>query len=665
MKHGDSGRVAALLLVMGSGACARDNWRYPSPSDAGTPEERSPDAGTPDAGTPDVPTDLPLLDTAPDVGCGAGLVRLGAVCVPGQACPAGACTCAAGQHPLLGVCVVDAPPRPLGPLSLGDVTQLRPTLRWTLAAGYDGAVVELCRDRACTMLLATLTATGGSAQPTADLPPRAVVFWRMRAHVGTTTDTAVSPTWLFHTPALSARGGVDTSASPHLDVNGDGYDDVAIGAYTADPGGRVDAGTASVFHGAAAGLAGVAAVVLAGAAAHDRFGLSVASAGDVDGDGYGDLVVGSTPGPFSGSASPGTASVYRGSAGGIVPTAIRVFTGVSAGDTLGGSVAGVGDVDGDGYADIAIGASEASPGGHTGVGSVGLYRGSPTGTVAAPSPLLEGGARGERFGYSVSSAGDVDGDGYSDVVVGAVFGDPGSIEHAGLVRVFRGGAAGLATVAAQTLAGPSVSAQFGNQVAGLGDVNGDGYSDFVVGANGTAPGGRERAGTASIFHGSAAGVAATAALVLEGVAPIDQFGGNCGAAGDVDGDGYADLLVGAPGANGNTGAASFFRGSAAGVIAPPARVLIGGAPGDGLGGPVTGVGDVNRDGFADVFVSAWSASPGGLTNAGTTSLFHGSAAGLPATATRVFDGPRADDRFGVSVACAPPAPRRIRRSCRS
>jgi hypothetical protein len=394
----------------------------------------------------------------------------------------------------------------------------------------------------------------------------------------------------------------------------------------------------------------------------------VASAGDVDGDGYGDLVVGSTPGPIDATTSPGTASVYRGSAAGLVPTAIRVFTGVSAGDSFGGSVAGVGDVDGDGYADVAVGAFDASPGGHTGVGSVGLYRGSPTGTMATPATLLEGALRDERFGYSVAGAGDVDGDGFSDVVVGAVYGDPGTpraINHAGLVRVFLGGAAGLATDAARTVAGPSVSAQFGNQVAGLGDVNGDGYSDFVAGANGTAPGGREGAGTASIFHGSAAGVAATAALVLEGVAAIDGFGGNCGAAGDVDGDGYADVLVGAPGANGTAGAASFFRGSAAGVIAAPARVLTGAAPGDGLGGPVAGVGDVNRDGYADVFVSAWASSPRGVMNAGATSLFHGSASGIAASPTRVLNGVRADDRFGVSVACAPPAPRPVRRSCRS
>jgi hypothetical protein len=110
---------------------------------------------------------------------------------------------------------VDAPaptlsgvaPRPIAPISLGDVTQRRPTLRWQLPSGFDGAVVELCRDRACTMVIETRTVSGSSTQPTADLPARSVVFWRLRGRRGATTDAAYSPTWLFHVPATSASAG--------------------------------------------------------------------------------------------------------------------------------------------------------------------------------------------------------------------------------------------------------------------------------------------------------------------------------------------------------------------------------------------------------------------------------------------------------------------------
>lgn len=149
---------------------------------------------------------------------------------------------------------MDTAPRPVAPLSLGDVTQRRPTLRWVLAAGYDGAVVELCRDRACTMPLKTLTVSGSSARPTSDLPPRSVVFWRLRGRMGTTTDAYYGPTWLFHVPAMSAPGGIDTSSNAHLDVNGDGLDDVVVGEPGGSPGGRTSADTASVFYGSATWL---------------------------------------------------------------------------------------------------------------------------------------------------------------------------------------------------------------------------------------------------------------------------------------------------------------------------------------------------------------------------------------------------------------------------
>jgi len=162
----------------------------------------------------------PAMDT-PSVACDAGTIPCGATCVntttdvshcgacnracgTGWSCVMGACACPAGQHPVGTVCVVDDAPRPLAPISLGDVTQRRPTLRWALPAGIDGAVVELCRDRACTMILETLRVTGTSARPTADLPPRSTVFWRMRGRAGAVERSGASPTWIFHVPAASA-----------------------------------------------------------------------------------------------------------------------------------------------------------------------------------------------------------------------------------------------------------------------------------------------------------------------------------------------------------------------------------------------------------------------------------------------------------------------------
>src|SRR5206468_10899500 len=124
----------------------------------------------------------------------------------------------------------------------------RPMLRWQLAAGTDGAHVEICHDHACTRPIATLDVAGTSVVPTDDLPP-GVVFWRLRSRTGGTIATAMSPTWEFTVGARSAP--VSTSTGTILDVNGDGYADVAVGDPTVlDGRGRV-----LIFLGSAAGLA--------------------------------------------------------------------------------------------------------------------------------------------------------------------------------------------------------------------------------------------------------------------------------------------------------------------------------------------------------------------------------------------------------------------------
>ncbi len=263
-------------------------------------------------------------------------------------------------------------PRPVAPISLGDVTQLRPTLRWVLPARFDGAVVELCRDRACTMVLETLTVRGTSARPGADLPARSVVFWRLRGRIGTTTDTVYSPTWLFHLPATSASSGIDTSYNPHFDVNGDGFDDLVVGASPASPGGRYAAGTASVYHGSGSGIGPTPAVVLEGAAESDRFGI-VACAGDVNGDGYADLVVGAHEASPGGRLRSGTASVFHGTGSGIAVAPVRVFEGGRAHDYFGHSVASAGSAPDDGSRGI-VGVYQAVLGERSRAGNAGVLR---------------------------------------------------------------------------------------------------------------------------------------------------------------------------------------------------------------------------------------------------------------------------------------------------
>ncbi len=680
-----------------------------------------PEVDTPVVDTPS-PMDAPVVDTSPAVDvpvidtaltCDAGTTLCGATCVDtatsvyhcgacnraceaGWSCVMGTCACATGTHPVGTLCVANDAPRALAPISLGDVTQRRPTLRWALPAGIDGAVVELCRDRACTSVIETLRVTGTSARPTADLPARSTVFWRMRGRVGTVERSGMSPTWIFHVPAMSASTAVDTSFNPHFDINGDGFDDLVVGAREVRPGGRV--GTASVFYGSATWTQPAAGTVrtpdrlLEGGEASGVFGFSVASAGDINGDGYADLVVGTSDADPGGRSGAGTATVFYGSAtwtrpvAGTARTPDRLLEGVASGDMFGWSVAGVGDVDGDGYADLVVGARSADPGGRSGAGTASVFYGSATwtqpaaGSARSPDRLLEGASVDDDFGGTVASAGDVNGDGYADLVVGAAGADPGGRASAGTASVYYGSATwtqpapGTACIPDRLLEGATPHDSFNLSMASAGDVNGDGYADLVVGAVGADPGGRVGAGTASVYYGSAtwtqpaAGTARTPDRLLEGAVAGDEFGTSVASAGDVNGDGYADLVIGAyladPGGRTSAGTASVFYGSAtwtqpaAGIARTPDRLIEGARAGDAFGWSGAGAGDVNGDGYADLIVGARSADPGGRDYAGTASVFHGGATWIqPATGTarapdRLLEGAAAADDFGVSVASA-------------
>jgi hypothetical protein len=545
-------------------------------------------------------------------------------------------------------------PRPLAPLSTSTVTSQRPTLRWELAVGTEGARLELCRDRAMiTGCLAAEEVLADRVRPAAPLAA-GWWYWRLRGVSAGRESATTSPVWQFRVGTRSADGDRDTSWGTVADVNGDGFADVIVGAPGADPGGRTDAGTASVYLGSPAGLASTSALVLEGVAANDQFGESVASAGDVNGDGFADVVVGAYTASPGGRTDAGTASVYLGSPAGLSSTPALVLEGVAAGDFFGVSVASAGDVDGDGFADVVVGATFADPGGRTDAGTASVYLGSPTGLSSTPALGLEGVAANDHFGRSVASAGDVDGDGFADVVVGAPRADPGDRIDAGTARVYLGSSAGLSSTPALVLEGVAAGDFFGESVASAGDVDGDGFADLVVCARLADPGGRTDAGTASVYLGSPAGLSSTAALVLEGVAANDNFGMPAASARDVDGDGFADVIVGArladPGGRTDAGTASVYLGSPAGLSSTPALVLEGVAAGDFFGGSFANAGDVDGDGFADVVVGARFADPGGRSDAGTASVYLGSPAGLSSTTALVLEGVAAGDFFGESVA---------------
>jgi hypothetical protein len=372
--------------------------------------------------------------------------------------------------------------------------------------------------------------------------------------------------------------------------------------------------------------------ILTGSAPGDYFGTRVAHAGDVDGDGYPDLLVG------AGNSTDGRADVYLylGGPTGIASTPAVTWTGDPAERYFGTVLAGGGDVNGDGYTDVLIGSPGESR--STIIGSVRLYLGGPAGppTVADRTWLGSGGF--DEFGTSVAFAGDLNTDGYDDIVLGS----PGSASGFGYVNVHLGSASGPADAPDITWTGEVVYDGFGQGVAGAGDVDGDGYDDVVIGADGYD----SYTGRALVYLGGAAGPAATPATTVVGEYPFDQFGLSVAGVGDLDGDGYDDIVIGAPFATTFEGRAYVYMGSAAGVAASPVMTWSGTAAYGAFGVSLAGVGDVDADGHADIVIGAY----GEASSTGAAYLYTGSAGGVSATAAVTWTGETVESYFGCSVA---------------
>jgi hypothetical protein len=412
------------------------------------------------------------------------------------------------------------------------------------------------------------------------------------------------------------------SVSNAGDVNGDGFSDVIVGAPNYDNG-QYKEGTAFVYLGSANGLAAFAAL-LEYNVANAFFGSSVSAAGDVNGDGYGDIIVGAY-GYSNGETNEGAFFIYHGSASGIntSPAFIRESNQTNA--FFGASVSSAGDVNGDGYSDVIVG-SELYDNGQTDEGAAFVYYGSAAGITLAGGTLLEFNQANARFGESVSIAGDVNGDGYSDIVVGAYLYDDGQNDE-GAAFVYHGSSAGISTNAAVVLQINQDYAQFGNAVSDAGDVNGDGYSDIVVGAY-LYNNNQDDEGAAFVYHGSAAGISTNAAVLLQTNQDYAQLGESVSCAGDVNGDGYSDIIVGAylfDSGETDEGAAFVYYGSPTGINPTIQAHLQCNQVNARFGTAVSGAGDFNGDGFSDVIVGA-RFYDNGQTDEGAAFIYNGNEA---------------------------------------
>jgi hypothetical protein len=311
------------------------------------------------------------------------------------------------------------------------------------------------------------------------------------------------------------------------DVDGDAYVDFVVGAMADDNNG-LKSGMVRVY----SGRTGKVLYERDGDASGDYLGVSVSGVGDVNQDGYDDFVAGASINLSQGQK--GYARVYSGKDG----STLYTFRGDSNFDQLGGAVSGAGDVDNDGVPDIVVGIPKDDNTGSNS-GSVRVYSGR-TGAILY---TLDGDSRGDEFGKSVSGAGDVDKDGYADVLVGAWKTDNNGVD-AGSVRVY----SGRTGSALYTVHGDSAKDTFGNAVSGAGDTNKDGYPDFIVGAALGTPQGGSKTGYVRVLSGKDGAVLWT----LAGANAGDQFGNAVAGrqahhrGGDVNCDGFADLVVGLP-----------------------------------------------------------------------------------------------------------------------
>ncbi len=417
------------------------------------------------------------------------------------------------------------------------------------------------------------------------------------------------------------NGHFGTSVAAVGDVNGDGYADFAIG----EPG--TTNGSVYVY----SGQDGSVIHTLAGAESGAQFGFSAAGAGDLNGDGRMDILVGE-PTAAAGGTNRGKAYVYSGATGSVILT----ISGTVTNAKLGYAVAGGGDLNRDGKPDVVAGAP-FNPGGGSNRGKVFVFSGADGSTLYS----VEGKEDNALLGFAVGAGMDFNRDGRADFLVGEPVGNGGSTDSgkayaftSGYTSAFPGSPALL-----WGITGDQAGARLGTSVAFGEDVDLDGKDDFLVGApeyNGM--------GRAFVYNGA---TGSTLTSPLDGAEAGSRFGDAVGFARKANNDGKADYLIGIPlldGLGTDRGGSILFSGALHASFGGSWEEA--GADDDArLGSSVSGAGDVNGDGRSDSLVGSPRANGGG-TAKGTAGLFDG-ATGANLT---TFNGTENNSRFGTSVA---------------
>lgn len=356
----------------------------------------------------------------------------------------------------------------------------------------------------------------------------------------------------------------------------------------------------------------------------DYFGRSVSSAGDFNNDGFDDLIVGAHHNDAGGNEA-GRAYIFSGKDG----ITLLEITGSQALGKLGFSVSVAGNIDGDSYSDVIVGAPWDGTGGRAYVIS------GQTGSILL---TFDAESTGDDFGYYVSSAGKVNADTLDDLIVGAPRRDILMINDVGVAYVYSG-AGGFNMY---TKSGESANNYYGWSVSSAGNINNDGRDDFVVGA----PQYGSSTGRAYVYSGLTGNIID----IVSSFSNAEQFGTSVSTAGDFNNDGFGDVIVGAPFNNsiGVTSGAAYiyaYDGQSLNLI----HSFFGEALGDRFGISVALVGDMDNDGYDDVIVGALNNDDGGGA-AGKAYVYSGNTGDT--ISIYVFTGPIIAGCFGRSVSGA-------------
>ncbi|MFA6195005.1 MAG: integrin alpha [Patescibacteria group bacterium] len=415
---------------------------------------------------------------------------------------------------------------------------------------------------------------------------------------------------------------------PAGDVNNDGYADFLVGSLY----NNTAAAAAYLIYGSADELSGASlstAVKFSGEASYDWAGSKLTSAGDVNNDGYDDILIGADG---NDPANAGAAYLIYGQAGLLtsasLTTAVK-FSGTEDGELAGCDVASAGDVNADGYDDILVGAFNNGP---MNAGAAYLIYGQAsllTSASLSTGVQFTGEGDFDFAGYAVSSAGDVNNDGYDDFLIGA-YENSDIYTEAGATYLIYGQAVHLINASLSTavqFSGEADEDYSGMAVSAAGDVNHDGYADFLIGAASNNSSFSD-SGAAYLIYGQAdifIDSSLSTAVKFSGEETSGNAGISLSGAGDVNNDGYDDFVVGATGEDTNTGAIYLIFGSAtelsSNLLSSSDIIRFNGEGAfDNAGNAVANAGDINNDEFDELLIGASYNNDGSNTDAGAAYL---------------------------------------------